>query len=127
MWALLQHQPAYSFKELKTVCGQIYSTYQEAAVALGLFEDVTEAVSAMEEAIASYSCSSQLWFLFTYLLLDLPTPAIYFWDTFWEALSADFSAYYNENKAICLTLEDISCYLCSQGAGLMQYGLSEPA
>jgi hypothetical protein len=58
MRALLQHQPTYSFKELKTVHGQLYSTYQEAAVALGLFKDVTEAVSAIEEAIASYNCSS---------------------------------------------------------------------
>ena len=58
MWALLQHQPAYSFEELKTVCSQLYSTYQKVTVALGLFKDVTEAVSAIEEAIASYSCSS---------------------------------------------------------------------
>jgi hypothetical protein len=59
--------------------------------------------------------------------LDLPTPAIDFWDTFQEALSADFSTHHNENEAICLTLEDISHYLCSQGAGLTQYGLPEPA
>jgi hypothetical protein len=82
MWALLQHLPAYSFEELKTVCGQIYSTYQEAAVALGLFKDVTEAVSVMKEAIASYSWPSQLQFLFMHLLLDLPTPAIDFWNIF---------------------------------------------
>ena len=113
MQAFLQHQPAYSFEELKTVHGQIYSTYQEAAVALGLFKDVTEAVSAMEEAIASYNCSSQLRFLFTHLLLDLPTPAINFWETFQEALSADFSTHHNKNEAICLILEDIFCYLCS--------------
>jgi hypothetical protein len=88
---------------------------------------MTEAVSAIEEAITSYSCPSQLCFLFTYLLLDLPTLVIDFWNIFQEALSADFSTHHNENKAICLTLEDISCYLCSQGARLIQYGLSEPA
>jgi hypothetical protein len=54
MRALLQHLPAYNFQDLRTVFDQVYPTFQQAAVALGLFEDITEAARAMEEAITAY-------------------------------------------------------------------------
>jgi hypothetical protein len=80
MRALLQHLPAFNFQDLQTVFSQVYPTFQQAAIALGLFEDVTEAARAMEEAIAAYCRPSQLRFLFSHLVLDLPTPAVNLWD-----------------------------------------------
>ena len=123
---LLQHRPAFSFEHLRTVHGRIYATYQEAATALGLFEDESEAVRAMREAIAAYSRPGQLRFLFAHLLLDLPTPAIALWDAFREALSADFVLNHNEDEAVRRTLNAISRHLRSQGASLTQFGLPEP-
>ena len=52
---LLQHWSAYGFENLRTIHNRLYSTYQEAAAALGLFEDESEAVRAMREAVAAYS------------------------------------------------------------------------
>jgi hypothetical protein len=127
MRTLLQHRSAYNFQELRTVHGRVYPTYQEAATALGLFENVSEAAHAIEEAVAAYSRPSQLRFLFAYLLLDLPTPAIVLWENFREALSADFALNHNESEATRLTLESISRYLRSQGASLSQFGLPEPS
>ena len=80
----------------------------------------------MREAVAAYSRPGQLRFLFAHLLLDLPTPAIALWDTFREALSADFALDHNDGEAISLTLNAISRHLRSQGASLSQFGLPEP-
>ena len=123
---LLLHRPASSFEDLRTIHGRVYATYQEAATALGLFEDESEAVRAMREAVAAYSRPGQLRFLFAHLLLDLPTPAITLWETFREHLSADFALDHNEDEANRLTLQAISRYLRSQGASLSQFGLPEP-
>jgi hypothetical protein len=68
---LLHHRPAISFEDLRTIHGRVYATYQEAATALGLFEDELEAVRAVREAVAAYSRPGQLRFLFAHLLLDL--------------------------------------------------------
>ena len=60
MRTLLLHLPAFNFQDLQTVFGQVYPTFQQAAIALGLFEDVTEAARAIEEAITAYCWPSQL-------------------------------------------------------------------
>jgi hypothetical protein len=104
----------------------VYNTYQEADKALGFFEDKSEPVCTIKEAVAAYSRPGQLRLFFAYLLLDLLIPAIALWDMFREALSADFLLEYNKNKAIQLTLNTISRYLQSQGASLGQFGLPEP-
>jgi hypothetical protein len=59
-----------------------YRTYQEAATAIGLFQNVRKAVYTMNNAISAYSRPSQLRFLFAYLLLDLPFPALDLWTQF---------------------------------------------
>jgi hypothetical protein len=125
MRVLLQHRPTFGFQDLRTVSDQVYPTYQEAATVMGLFDNVSEAVHAMEEAVAAYSRSGQLRFLFAHLLLDLPTPAITLWERFREPLSADFALHHRESEAIRLTLDSISRVLRSQGATLRQFGLPE--
>ncbi|KAH7124469.1 PIF1-like helicase-domain-containing protein, partial [Dactylonectria macrodidyma] len=112
---------------LRLVQGIQYQTYQEAAIALGLFQDICEATYAIEEAIASYSRPSQLRFLFAYLLLDFPSPAIQIWDQFHSAMSADFDLHYEQQEAQSRTLQSISRILRGNGATLKQYGLPEPA
>src|SRR4051812_3030093 len=49
--SLLLHRPADSFEDLRTVLGVVHPTFQEAATALGLFSDQTEAEQCMEEAV----------------------------------------------------------------------------
>lgn len=39
---LLEHRPAFIFEDLRIIHGRVYTTYQEAATALGLFEDESE-------------------------------------------------------------------------------------
>jgi hypothetical protein len=57
-------RPAFSFQDVRTIRGQYYPTYQEAATALGLFQDDHDAVYAIKEAIAAYCRPLQLRFLF---------------------------------------------------------------
>lgn len=45
----------YSFEDLRTMHGQVYPTYQEAAKTPGSFEDESEEVRTMREAVAAYS------------------------------------------------------------------------
>jgi hypothetical protein len=73
---LLQHRPAFSFEDLRTIYGRVYTTYQETATALRLCKDESEAIRAIKEAITAYNCPGQLRLLFAYLLLDLLTLAI---------------------------------------------------
>ncbi|KAF7174438.1 hypothetical protein CNMCM6106_008742 [Aspergillus hiratsukae] len=124
--ALLQVRPASSFQDLRTVHGHCYETYHEAASALGLFQDASEAEYAISEAIAAYSRPSQLRFLFAYLLLDLPFPAMQLWTRFQRDLCADYGLHHHTDDATNLALEDIARYLSSQGSSLTQCGLPEP-
>lgn len=124
--ALLQVRPASSYQDLRTVHDHCYRTFQEAATALGLFQDVREAVYAMNDAISAYSRPSQLRFLFSYLLLDLPFPALDLWTQFQQELCADYRLHHNLTQSTSLALEDIARYLSSQGSTLSQCGLPEP-
>lgn len=47
--ALLLHHTAHSWKELKTVHGILYPTFQSATQNFGLFQDSNEATMAFEE------------------------------------------------------------------------------
>ena len=124
--ALLHVRSAFSFQDLRTVRGHCYRTYQEAATALGLFQDVHEAAYALNEAIRAYSRPSQLRFLFAYLLLDLPFPAVELWTQFQQELCADYRLHYRPAEALDLALADIARYLSAQGSNLAQCGLPEP-
>ena len=48
IWILLLYKSAWSFQELHTIFGIEYITYQEAAKVLGLFDDINEAILAIE-------------------------------------------------------------------------------
>ncbi|KFA70977.1 hypothetical protein S40288_10334 [Stachybotrys chartarum IBT 40288] len=122
---LLQHRPASGFADLRLVDGVQYRTYQEAATVLGLFQNVTEARYALEEAAASYCRPAQLRFLFACLLLDFPSPALALWEQFRAAMSADFVLHCpNTEAAASSALRSISRTLRDHGATLEQFGLS---
>jgi hypothetical protein len=58
--ALLKDRPASSFQDLRTIDGVPFQTYQEAAIAQGLFQDLRESEYALTEAIADFSSPSEL-------------------------------------------------------------------
>ena len=121
------HQAARSFEELRTVGGTQFPTFQEAAAALGLFANASEAKEAMKEAVESYSTPRELRFLFCHLLLNIPSNAIDLFDQFLEELSADFlddSESPRTSTEHCLL--DLSKFLAAQGAWLRDFGLPEP-
>jgi len=124
--ALLLARPASSFQDVRTIRGHCYRTHHEAATALGLFQDVREAQYALTDAIAAYNRPSQLRFLFAYLLLDLPFPAMELWTRFQQDLYADYALYHHADQAVNLALEEIGRYLASQGSSLTQCGLPSP-
>ncbi|KAF3405665.1 ATP-dependent DNA helicase PIF1 [Penicillium rolfsii] len=123
--ALLQVRPTSSFEDARTIRGHCYPTYQEAATALGLFQDDHEAVYAMNEAITAYSRPSQLRFLFAQLLSDLPFPAVELWSRFHDDLCADYRLRHPTARATDLALQDLARYLSAQGSSLAQCGLPE--
>src|SRR5438067_10140031 len=48
--SLLLYVPARSFEQLRTVDGTVHPSFQDAAIALGLFADRSEAIQCLEEA-----------------------------------------------------------------------------
>ena len=68
--ALLLHRPAYSFSELRTVHNTEYPTFHQAATALGLFNNETEAEQALREAVDFHSSPARLRFLFAQVLIS---------------------------------------------------------
>jgi hypothetical protein len=79
---LFQHRAAFGFEGLRTIRGWVYTTCQEAATVLGLFEDELGATYAMREVMATHSCPGQLRFLFARLIPGLLTPATTLWENF---------------------------------------------
>lgn len=125
--ALLFHKPAYSFKQLRTVEDKVYPTFQEAAAALGLFENQTEGMEAMKEAVDSYCSPSQLRFLFAHILLNIPVAAVELFKRYQEELTADYLDRFDSATLVmqhCLL--DLSNHLACNSARLSEFGLSEP-
>lgn len=90
--AILQSRPALLFIDARTVNGNVYETFQQAAIALGLFADQNEAQYAMQEAINSLATPRQLRLLFIHLLVNdcILTP-IDFWTAYREHMAHDFN------------------------------------
>jgi hypothetical protein len=86
--ALLAHRSAHGWEELRTVDGEIFGTYQEAARALGLFTDHNEGLLAFRELLNLNSHPSQLRWLFAVLASE-GDPVISLWDEYELELSAD--------------------------------------
>lgn len=123
---LLQHRPARSFTETRTINSVTYETYHEAAVQLGLFDNVNEGYYALQEAIASYQTPHQLRFLFARIVLE-GYPARPLWDHFRNSLTIDLiTSTHSEERGTDRALYIISQYLQDGGQSLQKYGLPEP-
>ena len=125
--ALLLHKPAFSFESLRLVENITHTTFQEAATALGLFQNSNEAQLALAEAIENFASPHQLRFLFCQLLLNFPTNAITLFDTYQEELMADYlDQYSSADLATESSLRDLGRYLNTQGSRLADFGLPQP-
>ena len=120
---LLLHKPARSFQELKTISQVSYDTFQEAAIALGLFDNSNEARYALEEGIQLFYRPAQLRFLFANLLFDIAFPAIDLWDHFCDALCADCQTSPTHPINYEQGLQHIDAVLCARGGNLQSFGL----
>ena len=67
---LLLSQPGISWVDLRTVDGVVYSSFQAAAITLGLFVDQNEAQFCMQEAVSTLHTPHQLCILFVHLLTN---------------------------------------------------------
>lgn len=126
---LLQHRPALSFEDLRTIDGTEYNTFQEAATALGLFADQNEGIYALKEAIETLRTPRQLRVLFVHLLVNdcLPTP-IAVWDELQENFAYDFTLRHGNSVELGINyaLEEMQSYLEEYGKSLADYGLPVP-
>jgi hypothetical protein len=122
---LLLHRSAYSYTDLRTVEGTEYPTFQQAAQALGLFDNENEADFVMREGVESHCRPSQLRFLFAHLLVDVTTPAIELWNRYKQALCQDYlwhraSPSFAQKQA----LRQIESFLAARGSALVDFGLT---
>ena len=76
-----------SFEDIRTVDGHIYETYQDACIALGLFEDDKSIEQAFEEGAAFKVSENALLHLFVTLCVHaMPANANAFWEKYKEEL-----------------------------------------
>lgn len=126
---ILQHCPALSFENACTIGGEIYSTFQEAAIAMGLFADNNEAELAMQEAIITLKTPRQLRLLFVHLLVnDCVTAPLTLWNTYSSTMAMDHILQCGNNTDIGTTraLHDIMKLLEEFGRTPSDYGLPLP-
>ena len=126
---LLLSQPGISWVDLRTVDGVVYSSFQAAAITLGLFADQNEAQFCMQEAVSTLRTPHQLRILFVHLLTNSCTNTpLQLWNEFRDKISKDFilatigdiERGYNE------TLKTLGSFLQGHGKCLSEFGLPQP-
>jgi hypothetical protein len=125
---ILLHKQARSYDQLRTVDGQLCSSFQEAAIQMGLFADDNEVSIAFQEAVTALKTPAQLRVLFVHLLVNdcIPTP-MEIWDLFSANMSLDHRLRLNhELMGTDHTLRDLSMLLEEYGKTLDGYGLPSP-
>jgi hypothetical protein len=127
---LLLYHPARSWELLRTINLILYKTFQDAAIAAGLFVTENEGELAMVEAVKGLATPYQLRVLFSHILLngccETPRPV---WDRFTDQMSDDFyyrAAEEDREQAVDLCLQSLADYLDEGGKRLSDYGLPEP-
>jgi hypothetical protein len=126
---LLQTQPARSFKDLRTVNGTLYPSFQGACVALNLFSDETEAEYCFTEAVESLHTPHQMRLLLIHMLTNecITTP-LAIWEKFQQPLSEDFHVSNGGNWSLAFSsaLLEIAGRLREYGKEPRDYGLPQP-
>ena len=109
------------------VNGVHHRTFQEAAIAIGLFEDRSEAMQCIEEAIAMGTSPSAMQFLFVQILLNLPYSAATLFERYKESFCGDFiDQGLNDRMVLNHVLHHLSAFLQLGGSTLKDFGLPEP-
>ena len=125
--SILSIRPGQSYDDLMFFNGIQYSTFQEAAEAMGIFASEIECVVAFTEAISFHKSPSQLRFLFVHMLVNecIETP-IEFWDRFKAQLAYDFYLRARGNSLVAETrcLETVNRYLEEYGRDLNDFGIT---
>ena len=124
--ALLIHKAGFSFEDFRTVDGTLFTSFQAAAIAMGLFTDRSEVQRAMEEGISSLLRPAQLRFLFANLIADLPVGPMQIWEEFKGDL-VDDDTHMIPQSALDKALHEIGQYLRGRGMTLEQVGLPVPS
>jgi hypothetical protein len=127
---LLDLYPVRSWTELRTIDGVQYDTFQDAAIAAGIFASDNEAELAMREAISNLATPHQLRILFVHMLVneccDAPKSI---WDLFSQPMSEDYF-YWDESightGAEEGALRELATYLGEYGRSLTDFGLPQP-
>jgi hypothetical protein len=86
--ALLLHRSARNWVDIRTVDGVTYPTHQDAARALGLFDNRDEAIMAFEELLNFGAAPAQLRWIFAVLATE-GHPVMLIWESHEASLSAD--------------------------------------
>lgn len=125
--ALLGVKSGYCFEDLRTVGETRYATFQEAAVAFGLFATNNEAELTMQEAFESYRTPRQLRSLFIRLIYDTEVPAIELFETWKDRMNIDNRLKFGEGEQADLQLlKDLQTLLAGYNKRLSDYGIEEP-
>lgn len=129
---LLLHRSAHDWVDIRTVDGVIYGTYQEAARAMGLFDNRDEGIMAFEELLNFGAAPAQLRWIFAVLAAE-GSPALIIWEAHKESLGADI-----RDRMLCITsspppdliinelLLALQTLLQGLGKSLAEIGLPEP-
>ena len=123
---LLQHMPALSFEDLRYVNGVQLPTFQEAAIAAGLFADQNEAEYTIREAVQALHTPRQLRFLFVILLTNdsIPSP-VYIWTMFRTQFCLDYALRLGSEVGENHALLEIQRNLDEHGKTLGEFGLPD--
>ena len=126
---ILQNKPCRSFHDARTVNGILFPSYQAAAMEMGLFADVNEAIYALQEAVHTLRTPHQLRLLFVHLLInDCIESPMETWQKFRNILCEDFMLRFHGDLGLATrhTLQHISRELEEHGKSPSDFGLDEP-
>ena len=118
---LLLKRPANSFRDIRTINGVEYETFEKCARELGLLHDAEEFTICLEEAM-EFSTPQELRRLFTTLILN-GAPAPFLWNHFDTYLSQDHAVTMSNNEAAQAALKQIDLMLNKHGRTTNQFGL----
>ena len=126
---ILQHQPQHLYEDARTVQNIIFSTFWEAAIALGIFANEKEAEYALNEAVHELRTPRQLRLLFVLLLVnDCVATPLRLWELFHISFSWDHVLCHGNVLQIGLdyTLEELNNSLEEHCKTVADYGLPQP-
>ena len=120
---LLHRRGATSFEDLRTVNGEVYETFLNAAKAMNLVENDDEWRDCLQEA-AAFAMPRQLRELFAYICVFCsPSDVKELWEQFKNDLSEDFKRDNTEVISFGLALGEIEEILSAHGTNCLKFHL----